>query len=77
MTRKQVKITGRFLAEDQNGKRYQIIEHTTFHDNSAFQKPNEWISGLKEYRLENGTHVNKLSDTEFQTLNEIRLQILS
>lgn len=79
MTRKQIRITDQFLAEDQTGKRYKIIEYTTFLDSSEFQKPNEWVPDVKAYKLENGTPANKLSDTEFQTWhlgNEIRLQKL-
>jgi hypothetical protein len=67
MTRKQVRQTGQLFAEDENGKRYKIIEYTTFLNDGSFQKPNEWVPGLKAYKLENGTRVNKLSDTEFET----------
>ena len=78
--KKQVRRTGQLIAEDKNGKRYTIIEYTTFHDISNPKEPDKWISGLKGYKLEDGTPINKLNDTEFEADifgNTVKLNLLS
>lgn len=60
------KRTGHFLAIDQDGKHYKIIEYTTLLDDSQFGSPGKGMTGLKSYKLDNGTQVRRRSDTEFE-----------
>ena len=77
MSRKQIRETARFWATDETGNQYQIIELTEFFDASSPGNPDEWKPGLKSYRLENGTAVNR-DDDEFVIFDSgVRLHRIS
>lgn len=66
MTKKKTEPTKEIVAVDELGQKYQIIEFTEYHDVSTFTTPGIWEEGLKEFRLSDGSPVNKLSDTDFE-----------
>jgi len=79
MNQTKIKITKRMAAIDKDGKRYTIIEYTTFHDASEFGIPVRWEPVKKKYKLADGTPINRPSDTEFEAMlpgGIIKLSIL-
>ena len=78
MSKTKTERTGQFTAIDEQGRTYQIIEYTKFHDTSTYGNPDNWMEGLKEYRLNDDSHVNKNSETEFEVVaSGIKLRVSS
>jgi hypothetical protein len=67
-------LTGEFSAFDETGNRYSIYEYTEIIEAPVFGNPHDWEPGLKEYCLNDGSPVNRLSDREFQIVGT-RLKI--
>jgi len=63
----KVQNTGTVKAKDSRGLSYVIYELTEYYyDDSIDEKFRGWQVFGKQYQLQNGTPVNKISDTEFQ-----------
>jgi hypothetical protein len=63
--RKQIRETGRFNAVGSDGRTYLVVELTEFEDTTTFEsKTTEWLATQKSYRLNDGSAVNRNSDTE-------------
>jgi hypothetical protein len=78
MSKIKTRRTGQISAKDEQGQEYQVIEYTEFHDASTFGNPDNWVEGLKEYRLNDGSHVNKTSETEFEIVKSgVKLRVSS
>ena len=58
--------TGSFDATDEGGNRYRIIEYTEILNAATYTVPNRTVAGLKEYRLQDGSNLNKVNDAEFE-----------
>jgi hypothetical protein len=67
--KKIVKKTDEFMAVSKDGNRYTVMEFTTF---TSFTPVNSGVTKLiiraKEYRLDNGSDVNKISNGVFEIL---------
>jgi hypothetical protein len=76
MSETQLKVTDKFQAVDDEGNDYTIYEHTVFHHTTtADMKYGE--NSDKEYKLANGSPLNKISETEFEIgLNGVRVHIV-
>jgi hypothetical protein len=61
--------TNDFWGTSDNGDTYHIIEYTELLDTATYSQPQSQMSGLKEYRLEDGSPVNQISDSEFEIVS--------
>jgi hypothetical protein len=78
VSRIETRHTGQYTAEDAQGRRYQIVEYTEFHHVSTFGNLDQWVEGLKDYRLSDGSHVNRDSETEFEIVaSGVKLRLTS
>lgn len=68
-----MKEIGRFIAETDTGKEYEIIQYQEYIDASSHDNPNVKIPGLKSMRTANGFHVNFINPQTFKIVetNEI------
>jgi hypothetical protein len=67
MAGKRIERTGAFDAIGTDGRTYQVIEYTEFHDASTVHgAQNNWVPGIKSYRLRYGDPVNALPDGDFE-----------
>jgi len=66
MDRVSSQPTDRFVATDDAGKRYKVIEYTGSVKSTTFGNRNAKAEVLKEYRLTDGSYLNRLSETEFE-----------
>lgn len=72
MSETQVKVTGTFQAADGGGNNYNITEYTIFRRTTTSDMALSGGDGeeIKEYKLGNGTVVNKISETEFEIVSD-------
>lgn len=64
VTRK--KRTAQFTASNRKGQRFTISQYTEQEFIQTLQSPGEWLDGLTEYCLWDGSPINRISATEFQ-----------
>lgn len=62
-----------FAVVSDTGKRHAITRYVSIIQTGTFDDPHSTREGLSEYRLEDGSAVNKLTETEFETLRGSRL----
>jgi hypothetical protein len=61
--------TNDFWGTSENGEHYHIIEYTEMLDSATYGHPQNRMSGLKEYSLEGGLLVNRITDSEFEIVS--------
>jgi hypothetical protein len=62
MGNRKVEKTGSFVAVDADGNRRNVNIYTTFTEHRPLSGRATWVDGSVSYELDNGNHVNVLSD---------------
>ncbi len=67
MQKSKIEKTGEFIAIGTDGNSYHVIEYTNFINATTIHDTQEqWIPGMKEYRLPNNDPVNNISSNTFE-----------
>lgn len=66
---KQTRQTGSFIAVDDAGQEHTIIECRTFIQSRSLTGPSSEKPGLQSFFTENGGHVNKISEHEYEIVS--------
>jgi hypothetical protein len=68
MQRREIRETDRFLAQTDAGKRYTIVEYTTYIEAAHFEG-SSWVEGLKTLKTTSGQHVNFRGQGQYELID--------
>lgn len=69
MSIKEIKEIGRFLAEDDSGAQYTIIQYQEMINASSMDDPNATVRGQKYMETSDGLDVNYIDSKTFKIVN--------
>lgn len=59
-----------FEAVDSNGKKYRVIHYKSIINTGELNNPNSTMLGLSDFRLSSGESINRVSESEFELLQQ-------